>query len=399
MDRRRFLQGAGIAGSAALGAGLFAGGEEIAGLAQQFAGEGNVTDSDIAQLRTVGETSTDDFDPYSYVREFNWGDEIEDLGDGRKRRIFRIDALDKEIEVAPGVTFPAWAYNGQVPGPTLRANEGDEIRVEFSNASEHPHTIHFHGIHRPEMDGVPGLGDGMIDTGDSTVYEFTAEPYGTHVYHCHSTPLKKHVHKGLYGMFIVDPPGGYDEALGEADHEFVMVMNAFDTDQDGDNEIYAVNTKAFCYAEKPLQVRQDDLVRVYLANATEFDAVNSFHLHAHFFDYYDTGRLENRRTWIDTVSQVQAQRGILQFRPPHEGKLMFHAHQSEFAELGWLSFFDVASDPSIDSSEGRARSSEKGPADSQYRDDETAGPDVADDVDDRTRRASHQVKREAGGSP
>jgi FtsP/CotA-like multicopper oxidase with cupredoxin domain len=387
-----------VAGSAAVGAGLVAGGDELAALAQRFGDDEARTYSDIADLRAVGETSTDDFDPYSYVREFNWGDEIEDLGDGRKRRIFRIDAVDEEIEVAPGVTFPCWTYNGQVPGPTLRANEGDEIRIEFTNGSEHPHTIHFHGIHHPHMDGVPGLGDGMIDTGETTVYEFTAEPYGCHFYHCHSTPLKKHVHKGLYGMFIVDPPGGYDEALGAADHELVMVMNGFDTDFDGDNEIYAVNTKAFCYAEQPLEIQQDDLVRVYLANATEFDAVNSFHLHAHFFDYYDTGRLENRRTWIDTVSQVQAQRGILQFRPPFPGKLMFHAHQSEFAELGWLSFFDVASDPSADADGTQANSSEKGPAESRYR-DRGDQPGLADRQPDRTRQAVERVMEDAGGSP
>ncbi len=76
-------------------------------------------------------------------------------------------------------------------------------------------------------------------------------------------------------------------------------------------------------------------------NTTEFDPVNSFHLHANFFDYYDTGRAANRLEMVDTIMQCQAQRGILQMRMPHPGPIMFHAHQSEFAELGWLAFFDV----------------------------------------------------------
>ena len=72
---------------------------------------------------------------------------------GRVRE-YTLTATDKEIEVAPGVFFPAWTYNGTVPGPVLRATEGDILRVNFVNAGSHPHTIHFHGIHPTNMDGV-----------------------------------------------------------------------------------------------------------------------------------------------------------------------------------------------------------------------------------------------------
>ena len=57
-----------------------------------------------------------------------------------------IVAQDKEIEVAPGVKYEAWTYNGRVPGPTLRGSEGELLRIRFVNASEHPHTMHFHGV-------------------------------------------------------------------------------------------------------------------------------------------------------------------------------------------------------------------------------------------------------------
>ena len=63
-------------------------------------------------------------------------------------------AGDSEIEVAQGVTYAAWTYNGTVPGPVLRATEGDIFRVEFTNQGSHPHTIHFHGVHPANMDGV-----------------------------------------------------------------------------------------------------------------------------------------------------------------------------------------------------------------------------------------------------
>jgi len=76
------------------------------------------------------------------------------------------------------------------------------MRVRLLNASSHPHSIHFHGIHPSNMDGVFEV----VPPGGAFTYEFPAKPWGMQLYHCHSTPLKKHIHKGLYGAFIIDPP-------------------------------------------------------------------------------------------------------------------------------------------------------------------------------------------------
>ena len=67
---------------------------------------------------------------------------------------YELTAIDRTIEVAQGVTFSAWTYNGTVPGPVIRATEDDLLRVHFTNGGSHPHTIHFHGIHPANMDGV-----------------------------------------------------------------------------------------------------------------------------------------------------------------------------------------------------------------------------------------------------
>ena len=158
-----------------------------------------------------------------------------------------------------------------------------------------------------------------------------------HLYHCHATPLKKHIHKGLYGAFIIDPPEPRKPA-----HELVMVMNGFDTDGDGENNFYTVNGKAFYYAKYPITVRRSETVRIYLANLTEFDLLNSFHLHGEFFRYYPTGSTDHFE-YTDTVMQCQGERGIIEIDFHNTGKFMFHAHQSEFAELGWMGFFDVSS--------------------------------------------------------
>jgi FtsP/CotA-like multicopper oxidase with cupredoxin domain len=276
------------------------------------------------------------FDPSDIVRDFDWGTTSRMAG-GRTLRQWELQAVEREIEVAPGVSYAAWTYNGRIPGPTLRAREGERLRITFANGTGHPHTIHFHGIHPAEMDGVPGVGAGTIGPGGVTVYEFDAQPAGLHLYHCHVRPLAEHIAKGLYGAFIIDPAGGRPEA-----DELVMVMNGFDTNFDRANELYAANTIPFAYMNRPIQARRDELVRVYLVNALEYDLINSFHLHGNLFNYFPTGTGAAASELTDTVMLCQGQRGILEWRFPYAGKFMFHAHQSEFTELGWQGFFEVS---------------------------------------------------------
>lgn len=305
---------------------------------------------------TVGDVDSarNGFDPAKLLTDWDTGT-VTRTPDGRTLRTFEVEAIDKEIEIAPGIFFPAWTYNGRVPGPSLRATEGDQLRIVFRNLGSHPHSMHFHGIHAARMDGVPGAG--LIGPGEEFIYEFDARPFGCHLYHCHALPLKRHIHKGMYGLFVVDPdPGRHPEfadaarsrLLGTPDNaawqEFAMVMNAFDTNFDNENEVYAVNTVAHAYMKRPIRIVRDRPVRIYLVNVVEFDPVNSFHLHANFFDYFEQGTtLAPTLKTVDLVTQIQAQRGILEFTyAEHEpGLYMFHPHQSEFTELGWVGMFDV----------------------------------------------------------
>jgi FtsP/CotA-like multicopper oxidase with cupredoxin domain len=277
------------------------------------------------------------FDPSAMLRDFDWG-RTRRLASGRVLREWELHAVDKEIEVAPGIKFPAWTYNGRVPGPTLRCREGERLRITFGNGSAHPHTIHFHGIHPAAADGVPGIGLGQIAPGATATYEFDAEPFGMHLYHCHVSPLAEHIARGMYGAFIIDPREGRPDA-----DEMVMVMNGFDTDFDLANEVYAVNTVGFAYMDQPIAVKRDEPVRLYLANVLEHDLINSFHLHGNFFQYFPTGTSLDPAEFTDTVMQCQGQRGILEWRFPYTGQYMFHAHQSEFAQLGWMGLFEVKS--------------------------------------------------------
>jgi len=272
------------------------------------------------------------FNPTDILTDFDAGTQAV-LPNGQTLHEYQIAAIDKEVEVTPGVMYPAWAYNGRIPGPTLRVREGDRVRIHFSNGSPHPHTMHFHGIHPGNMDGVFEL----VQTGESFTYEFDAEPYGVHLYHCHASPLAKHIAKGLYGAFIIDPVDGWPTV----DHEFVMVMHGFDTNFDDENEVYTVNGIPFHYMIHPIRIKTGETVRIFLVNILEFDPINSFHLHANFFNYYPTGTSRTPSEFTDMVTQMQGQRGILEFAYKYPGRYMFHAHKTEFADLGWTGLFEV----------------------------------------------------------
>lgn len=300
-------------------------------------------------MGAVGRVSTEAFDPSAFLRTWNFSN----LTDTERARFYRetprsngtllreyeMFAVDRNVEIAPGVFFPAWTYNGQVPGPTLRANEGDRIRVNFVNQGTHPHTIHFHGWHPPEMDG--SMPDHEVAPGERFVYEFDAAPFGVHLYHCHSVPLKRHIHKGLYGAFIIDPPKPVTRAPAD---ELIMILNSFDTNFDAENEVYAVNTVAHFHMHEPIRVQVGQLVRMYVINITEFDLLNSLHLHGMFFDVYRTGTKLIPNETTDTVMFCQGERMVLETTFRYPGDFMFHAHQSEFAELGWMGLFRAESD-------------------------------------------------------
>jgi hypothetical protein len=93
-------------------------------------------------------------DPMKYLREFNYG-RVSTSPNGTVIRDFTLIASDQHTkEVSPGVFYNVWTFNGTIPGPTLRATEGDLVRVTLINQGTKFHSIHFHGIHPSEMDGV-----------------------------------------------------------------------------------------------------------------------------------------------------------------------------------------------------------------------------------------------------
>ena len=347
--------------------------------------------------------------PVEYLTYFNCGHVSKDETGRTIRQFTLIVEENQKIPVTyEGHILDAWTFNGTIPGPTIRVTEGDLVRIRVINSNENsnPHSLHTHSIHYAKNDGVSmgGYPGGAISPGRSYTYEFIAQPYGVYPYHCHVDPIADHINRGLYGMMIIDPLeprpqmtemamllNGYDMDLdlegptkippaalfqnvedsnmteGMTDNETSAEANttlvssdmesADEQDDSGDdgssdedsgdrvNDIYTVNGKAFDYMMNPIVLQTGKPYRIYLVNMLEFDLVNSFHLHGAMFNYYTAGTDETPDYNTDIVTLSQGDRGIMEFTYAYPGTYMFHAHQTEFTDLGWMGLFDVRGNP------------------------------------------------------
>lgn len=272
-----------------------------------------------------GQAST----PLTMLRDFDYGTVTKEKG--RTVREFRVEAQTSTIKLDNAHTFITWNLNGRVPGPTFRATEGDRIRVIFYNRAGHAHSLHFHGVHPAEMDGVKPIRNGKV-----MIYEFDAEPFGVQLYHCHVAPVTRHIGKGLYGMFIIDPKDPRPPA-----DEMMLIMAGYDVNDDKKNELYAFNGLPHYYMHHPIPIQQNQLIRLYVLNMIEFDAAVTFHLHANMFKVNRTGRSLQPSEETDVITMGTAERHILEFSYRYPGKYMFHPHQDAIAEAGCMGLFEV----------------------------------------------------------
>jgi len=116
-------------------------------------------------------------------------------------------------------------------------------------------------------------------------------------------------------------------------------------EEERDNEIYTVNGKAFDYVNNPVQLKVGQKYRIYVVNMLEFDLINSLHVHGAMFEYYPAGTSmsPHKDSFVhDVIELGQGDRGIMELEYKYPGQYMFHAHVTEFTDLGWMGFFNVA---------------------------------------------------------
>lgn len=256
---------------------------------------------------------------------------------------FYITVEEKEITILrePEKKALAWAFNGSVPGPVMRVNKGDRVRIYFQNQSSEQHSIHIHGVHPFSMDGS-GDRDMHPDHAQPPqteyVYEFIAQEPGYYPYHCH-VDAAKHIDKGMYGLFIVEDP----ERPRTFDKEFITFWDEWDIDGDGVYETHTINTKSYPDTE-PLKAKKGERIRVVMV-AMGYE-VHAPHIHGVVFDVMDT--FTGARTYrADTVIFTSAMVVVMDMEFKYEGKWMFHCHVEPHIDddgeypRGMLTFIEV----------------------------------------------------------
>jgi mono/diheme cytochrome c family protein/plastocyanin len=237
----------------------------------------------------------------------------------QEKTIQLLDDPKKEVTV--------WAYGleGQeatVPGPVIRVQVGDLVRVHFKNTHRLPHTIHFHGMHPFNMDGngQRALGKEQVQLpGESYTYEFVARDPGYYLYHCHFNTAV-HMDHGMYGLFIVEDP-----AWPHVDRELITFWDEWDLDGDGKDDAHTINTRsAPDYA--PFEIATGQKVRLILANIGW--VLHTPHLHGHTWTLVDPGNLREMLSSNPNgvVSIGPAEVKVVEFMPRREGTWLFHCH-------------------------------------------------------------------------
>jgi len=238
-------------------------------------------------------------------------------------------------EFAPGLRAECWGYNGSTPGPTIEAVEGDRLRIYVSNRLPEPTSLHWHGIILPNgMDGVAGLTQPPIRSGETFVYEFTVRYPGTFMYHPHFDEMTQ-IALGMTGMLIVHPrrPRGprVDRDFSLMTHEFRLDVGARrpDPSEMKDFNLLTFNSKAFP-GTAPLVVGRGERVRIRLGNLSPMDH-HPIHLHGLSFKMTatDGGYVPETAQHPETTVLVPVgSTRVIEFVPEEAGDWAMHCHMT-----------------------------------------------------------------------
>lgn len=254
------------------------------------------------------------------------------LEDGTKR--FELTAEIIEWEVAPGEVVEGWAYNGQIPGPLIRTEVGDQVEVVVTNELPMGTDIHWHGIKVPnEQDGVAPFTQDLIQPGESYTYAFTTEESAVNMYHPHHHAQMK-VPNGMWGVFLVgdvDLPeagstiGGRTLADDLTPDQIVpMVVN------DAGTIGMSINGKSWP-ATEPIVANVGDQVLIHYYN--EGLQIHPMHLHGmpQLVVAKDGFPLE-QPYWSDTVNVAPGERFSVLVEAEEAGVWALHCHILTHAE-------------------------------------------------------------------
>ena len=271
-----------------------------------------------------------------------------------------VDLTAKEAvqEIAPGVKYHVWTFNGTAPGPVIRVQLGDTIHFTLTNESAigMQHSIDFHAAMTPWAD-LPTAGSDTltgnyqpVDPGDTKTFDWVAMYPGVFMYHCGVPPVLQHISNGMYGAIIVEPPDL------PAEREFVLVSSEFypgnkpiDGVYEGDldrmlavdPEYVVFNGKLDQYKIAPLVVAPNEPFRIWVMNAGP-TLTNAFHVIGTMFnETHDTGNPANTAYGLQTFNIAPGSGAMFELQIPDPGLYPFVTHAFAYTGLGAVGLIKV----------------------------------------------------------
>jgi FtsP/CotA-like multicopper oxidase with cupredoxin domain len=245
--------------------------------------------------------------------------------DGTKE--FELTAAITPWEVEPGKVVDAWTYNGMVPGPMIKIDVGDKVRVHIQNDLPMGTDIHWHGVHTPNnMDGVAPITQDLIRSGQDFTYEFVAEDPAVGMYHAHHHGHVQ-IPNGMFAVMLIgEMPLPRGQTISgttipddlEVAQEFPMVLN------DAGVIGFSLNGKSFP-ATAPIVVTEGDWILAHYYN----EGLQIHPMHQHQFPQLIVAKdgipLDNPY-WADTVNVAPGERYSVLMQADTAGVWVWHCH-------------------------------------------------------------------------
>jgi nitrite reductase (NO-forming) len=239
--------------------------------------------------------------------------------------------------LADGVMYTFWTFGGNVPGKFIRVRQGDIVEFHLNNhpSSKMPHNIDLHAVTGPGG----GATSSFTAPGYSSRFSFTALNPGLYIYHCATAPVGMHVANGMYGLILVEPPGG----LPAVDREYYVMQSEFYTTgrygEEGlqpfdmekaieERPTYVVFNGAVgaLVGDRAMSAKVGETVRLFLGNGGP-NLVSSFHVIGEIFDaVYTEGGTSVRQENVQTTLIPAGGSAIVDFRLEVPGTFILVDH-------------------------------------------------------------------------
>jgi nitrite reductase (NO-forming) len=257
---------------------------------------------------------------------------------------------DVTIDIAPGIKYAAWGFEGGAPGPVVHARQGQTVEMTLTNDGAIPHSIDFHAARI-----APNEAFVDVMPGKSFTFRFKASDPGVFMYHCGTKPVLMHIANGMYGAIVVEPPAG---VLAHADREYVLVASEWYLSSDGLDkpaqfnmakahvrmpDWMTFNGYAGQYVTHPLTADPGQLVRFWVVDAgpsidTDFHIVGTILNTAYPFG---SMRAADALHNVQTVTVPAGGGGVFDVRIDKPGLYPFVSHAFAAVDTGQVGLLNV----------------------------------------------------------